>query len=118
MFPRGLFALSDRRNTLGDTGPARDSGPMGDRGLNPDGTIAREGSLDRVTARFAPVVAAARAEIAGRFSDGRLHGAYLYGSIPRGTAVPGASDLCTTSRPPGPGRTPTPPRPCSTDRST
>ncbi|MEW2631045.1 nucleotidyltransferase domain-containing protein [Streptomyces sp. NPDC048389] len=66
---------------------------MGNKGLNPDGTIAREGSLDHVTARFAPVVAAARAEIAGRFGDGRLHSAYVYGSIPRGTAVPGISDL-------------------------
>jgi predicted nucleotidyltransferase len=66
---------------------------MRDRGLNPDGTIAREGSLDRVTARFAPVVAAARTEITGRFRGGRLHSAYLYGSIPRGTAVPGTSDL-------------------------
>lgn len=66
---------------------------MEGKGLNPDGTIAREGSLDRVTAGFAPVVAAARTEIAGRFGDGRLHSAYLYGSIPRGTAVPGTSDL-------------------------
>ncbi|UYQ64354.1 nucleotidyltransferase domain-containing protein [Streptomyces peucetius] len=76
---------------------------MADKGLNPDGTIAREGSLDRVTTAFAPVVAAARTEITGRFGDGRLgggrpgggrlHSAYLYGSIPRGTAVPGTSDL-------------------------
>ncbi|MFJ3101717.1 nucleotidyltransferase domain-containing protein [Streptomyces sp. NPDC086835] len=66
---------------------------MESKGLNPDGTIAREGALDRVTPAFAPVVAAARREIAGRFSDGRLHSAYLYGSIPRGTAVPGVSDL-------------------------
>ncbi|MGN9792605.1 nucleotidyltransferase [Streptomyces sp. OZ13] len=66
---------------------------MESKGLNPDGTIAREGALDRITPAFAPVVAAARKEIAGRFGDGRLHGAYLYGSIPRGTAVPGVSDL-------------------------
>jgi hypothetical protein len=66
---------------------------MESKGLNPDGTIAREGALDRVTPAFAPVVAAARREITGRFSDGRLHSAYLYGSIPRGTAVPGVSDL-------------------------
>jgi predicted nucleotidyltransferase len=65
---------------------------MGDRGLNPDGTIAREGALDRVPATFGPVVGAARALIAGRFGA-RLHSAYLYGSIPRGTATPGRSDL-------------------------
>jgi uncharacterized protein len=63
-----------------------------ERGLNDDGTIAREGALDRVPAAFVPVVAAARAQIAGTFGA-RLHSAYLYGSIPRGTAIPGLSDL-------------------------
>ena len=62
------------------------------RGLNDDGTIAREGDLDRVPAAFGPVVAAARAQLAGTFGT-RLHSAYLYGSIPRGTAVAGVSDL-------------------------
>jgi uncharacterized protein len=62
------------------------------RGLNADGTIAREGSLDRVAAVFVPVVAGARAGITGTFGE-RLHSGYLYGSIPRGTATPGASDL-------------------------
>lgn len=65
---------------------------MDNRGLNDDGTIAREGALDRVPPAFAPVVAAARAGIAETFGV-RLHSAYLYGSIPRGTAVPGVSDL-------------------------
>ncbi|MFJ8815828.1 nucleotidyltransferase domain-containing protein [Amycolatopsis thermoflava] len=64
---------------------------MDDRGLAPDGTIAREGSLERISAEFAPVVEALRAHVAGTFA--RLHSAYLYGSIPRGTAVPGVSDL-------------------------
>ncbi|MFJ7997896.1 nucleotidyltransferase [Streptomyces sp. NPDC096310] len=63
-----------------------------ERGLRHDGTIAREGALDRVTAAFTPVVGAARARIAATFGS-RLHSAYLYGSIPRGTAVPGSSDL-------------------------
>jgi hypothetical protein len=45
-----------------------------------------------VPAAFAPVVAAARAQLAGTFGT-RLHSAYLYGSIPRGTAVGGVSDL-------------------------
>ncbi|MER5202939.1 nucleotidyltransferase [Streptomyces sp. NPDC002825] len=64
-----------------------------DHGLNPDGTIAREGALDRVPAEFAPVVTAARARISEAFGPDRLHSAYLYGSVPRGTAVAGVSDL-------------------------
>ena len=65
------------------------------RGLDRDGFIAREGSLSRVPADFAPVVDAARGLIGDAFgsSSGRLHSAYLYSSVPRGTAVPGVSDL-------------------------
>ncbi|WP_371665658.1 nucleotidyltransferase domain-containing protein [Streptomyces sp. NBC_01241] len=70
-----------------------DGGDSGGRGLNPDGTIRREGSLTRMPAVFAPVVDAARARIAETFGGARLHSAYIYGSIPRGTAVPGVSDL-------------------------
>ncbi|MGW2598713.1 nucleotidyltransferase [Streptomyces klenkii] len=66
---------------------------MNRRGLDHDGAIAREGSLERVPAVFVPVVDAARARIAGVFGRTRLHSAYVYGSIPRGTAVPGVSDL-------------------------
>jgi predicted nucleotidyltransferase len=66
---------------------------MDERGLNADGTIAREGALDRVPAAFAPVVDSARAHITSTFDSTRLHSAYLYGSIPRGTATPGVSDL-------------------------
>jgi len=66
--------------------------PVNDQGLNDDGTIAREGALDQVPAAFVPVVDAARADVSGTFGA-RLHSAYLYGSIPRGTAIPGASDL-------------------------
>jgi uncharacterized protein len=66
---------------------------MDERGLDHDGTIAREGSLDRVPAAFSPVVDAARTHITESFDGSRLHSAYLYGSIPRGTAVPGVSDL-------------------------
>ncbi|HWU06999.1 MAG TPA: nucleotidyltransferase domain-containing protein [Streptomyces sp.] len=65
----------------------------GDRGLAADGTIRREGSAERVQTAFAPVVDAARARITGAFGPGRLHSAYLYGSVPRGTAIPGVSDL-------------------------
>ncbi|WP_035841362.1 nucleotidyltransferase domain-containing protein [Kitasatospora azatica] len=63
------------------------------RGLDEDGLIIREGALSRVDLAFAPVVAAARERIAAAFGPERLHSAYLYGSIPRGTAVPGVSDL-------------------------
>ncbi|MFD0025364.1 nucleotidyltransferase domain-containing protein [Streptomyces sp. NPDC058382] len=64
-----------------------------DRGLDQDGTIAREGSLERVPAPFAAVVDAARTRIAEVFGPDRLDSAYVYGSVPRGTAVPGVSDL-------------------------
>jgi uncharacterized protein len=63
-----------------------------DRGLGRDGCIRREGSLDRVAPAFGPVVADVRGLVAARLGT-RLHSAYLYGSIPRGTAVPGVSDL-------------------------
>lgn len=62
------------------------------RGLRPDGTIAREGSPDRVPAAFTPVVATLSTRLHEVFGA-RMHSAYLYGSIPRGTAVPGVSDL-------------------------
>jgi hypothetical protein len=63
-----------------------------DRGLDAQGYIAREGSLGRVPHAFRPVVAAARDRLPGMFGA-RLHSAYLYGSIPRGTARVGRSDL-------------------------
>ncbi|MFF1919570.1 nucleotidyltransferase [Streptomyces sp. NPDC058221] len=80
-----------------------------DRGLERDGTIAREGSLDRVPAPFAAVVAAARTRVTEVFGPDRLDSAYVYGSIPRGTAVPGVSDLdlllALRDRPTGQDRT-------------
>ncbi|WP_411115298.1 nucleotidyltransferase [Streptomyces sp. 029-5] len=66
---------------------------MSGQGLAHDGTIAREGALDRVPAAFTPVIDAARTQIAATFDSARLHSAYIYGSIPRGTAIPGVSDL-------------------------
>ncbi|MFI6254927.1 hypothetical protein ACIBCL_02270 [Micromonospora zamorensis] len=71
----------------------RQSGRVTGRGLRVDGSIAREGALSQVPGAFADVVDAARDRIARRFSDGRLHSAYVYGSIPRGTAKLGVSDL-------------------------
>ena len=84
---------SHRVNGWHPAGHVRHSAVMAPNGLDEDGFIAREGDLARVPAAFAPVVAAARAEIAAAFDPDRLHSAYLYGSIPRGTAVPGVSDL-------------------------
>ncbi len=66
---------------------------MSRRGLEKDGTIAREGALSRVPNVFAPVIDAARTQIAEAFDSCQLHSAYLYGSIPRGGAIPGVSDL-------------------------
>ncbi|WP_329412227.1 nucleotidyltransferase domain-containing protein [Streptomyces sp. NBC_00704] len=62
------------------------------RGLDAQGHIAREGSLARVTHEFRPVVEAARERIPGLFGA-RLHSAYVNGSIPRGTARVGRSDV-------------------------
>ncbi|WP_340377263.1 nucleotidyltransferase domain-containing protein [Streptomyces sp. SS7] len=62
------------------------------RGLDAQGYLLREGSLARVTNPFRPVVAAARDGLLELFGA-RLHSAYLYGSIPRGTARVGRSDL-------------------------
>ncbi|MFD7630162.1 nucleotidyltransferase [Streptomyces sp. NPDC059851] len=65
---------------------------MEPRGVDAYGYFEREGSLGRVQEAFAPVVAAARALVADAYGP-RLHSAYLYGSVPRGTACPGRSDL-------------------------
>ncbi|MFJ6899950.1 nucleotidyltransferase domain-containing protein [Streptomyces hokutonensis] len=62
------------------------------RGLDAQGHIEREGSLGRVPHVFRPVVAAARDRLLDVYG-GRLDSAYLYGSIPRGTARVGRSDL-------------------------
>ncbi|MFF8263471.1 nucleotidyltransferase domain-containing protein [Streptomyces virginiae] len=65
---------------------------MGHRGLDAYGYFEREGSLGQVQGEFREVVAAARERTAEAYGR-RLHSAYLYGSVPRGTAVPGHSDL-------------------------
>jgi predicted nucleotidyltransferase len=62
------------------------------RGLDAQGYIEREGSPARVPYAFRPVVGAARDRVLDVFGA-RLNGAYLYGSIPRGTARVGRSDL-------------------------
>ncbi|MFJ8161678.1 nucleotidyltransferase domain-containing protein [Streptomyces sp. NPDC096136] len=65
---------------------------MDHRGLDADGYFERDGSLGRIRPEFAALVAAARARLAEAYGN-RLHSAYLYGSVPRGTARPGRSDL-------------------------
>ncbi|CAG7605446.1 nucleotidyltransferase domain-containing protein [Actinacidiphila bryophytorum] len=62
-------------------------------GLAPDGTIAREGALSKVPAAYARLLDETRDRIRAAFPGGRLHSAYVYGSIPRGTARAGRSDL-------------------------
>jgi hypothetical protein len=66
--------------------------PAGERGLSAAGYILREGSLSRIPAAFRPAVDEAGRWISHSFRH-RLHCAYLYGSVPRGTAEPGRSDL-------------------------
>ncbi|MFC7264250.1 nucleotidyltransferase domain-containing protein [Streptomyces lutosisoli] len=65
---------------------------MNNKGLDEQGCIAREGSLGRIPREFRPVVAAARDRLTDVFGA-RMTSAYLYGSIPRGTARVGRSDL-------------------------
>lgn len=66
---------------------------MEDRGLDDQGYIRREGDARRVQeplrALVADLVAAVRRELA----PDALDGVYLYGSVPRGTARVGRSDL-------------------------
>ncbi len=68
------------------------AGTVHRRGLDTQGYIEREGSLGRIPPAFRPVVAAARDRLLDVYG-GRLNSAYLYGSIPRGTARVGRSDL-------------------------
>ena len=84
-----------------DTGPsgpsperphAEPDAPSGNKGLDAQGYIAREGALGLIAPDFRPVVAAARDRLLDVFGH-RLHSAYLYGSVPRGTARVGRSDL-------------------------
>ncbi|MFD7558740.1 nucleotidyltransferase [Streptomyces sp. NPDC059835] len=62
------------------------------RGVDAYGFFEREGSLGQVQDGFRDVVAAARERITEAYGR-RLHSAYLFGSLPRGTARPGRSGL-------------------------
>lgn len=64
-----------------------------DRGLDAHGFIRREGDLALVQPGFAGLVADFRDSALDAFAGRGLHSLYLYGSVPRGTARPGRSDL-------------------------
>lgn len=66
--------------------------PPLDRGLDGDGFVRREGDPERVQAEFRGVVAGYVDAVRELFGDD-LDSVYLYGSIPRGTARFGLSDL-------------------------
>lgn len=75
-----------------------------DRGLDADGFVRREGDPSRVQPAFREVVEGYVDAVRSLFGDA-LDGAYLYGSIPRGTARVGLSDLdgqVLLTRPPTP----------------
>lgn len=63
-----------------------------DRGLDGRGFVRREGDPSRVQPAFAGVVQGYVAAVRSLFGQD-LDSVYLYGSIPRGTARPGRSDL-------------------------
>lgn len=66
---------------------------MPDRGLDAEGYIRREGDPGLVQPELAALVAAFRDGAMATFGERGLDSLYLYGSIPRGTARPGSSDL-------------------------
>jgi hypothetical protein len=61
-------------------------------GLDADGWILPEADLANVPAAYAGVPEAAGTAMAAEFGPA-LHSGYLYGSVARGNAVPGRSDL-------------------------
>ncbi|WP_134774547.1 nucleotidyltransferase domain-containing protein [Ornithinimicrobium flavum] len=63
-----------------------------DRGLDADGFVRREGDPSRVQPVFADLVRGYVAAVRSLLGAD-LDSVYLYGSIPRGTARPGLSDL-------------------------
>jgi uncharacterized protein len=64
----------------------------GDRRIDAEGYIVPEADLANVQPEYRGVPQAA-AELLGRELGPRLHSGYLYGSVVRGNAVPGRSDL-------------------------
>lgn len=64
-----------------------------DRGLDAAGFVRREGHPDGVQPEFAALARDYVSAVRHAFEGKGLDGVYLYGSLPRGTACPGASDL-------------------------
>src|SRR5215213_6663457 len=62
------------------------------RGLDRHGFILPEVSLDRVRPPYPPVIAALREQCGAAFPS-NLHSLYVAGSVVKGTACPGQSDL-------------------------
>lgn len=60
--------------------------------LDPDGYIIPEADLDKVQPEYGGVPEAAAQVLVERLGS-RLHSGYVYGSVVRGNAVPGRSDL-------------------------
>jgi uncharacterized protein len=60
--------------------------------LDPEGYIRREADLANVQPEYKGVPTAAADLLADEFGS-QLHSAYLYGSVARGNAVPGRSDI-------------------------
>lgn len=63
-----------------------------DTGLDELGFIRNDYSVDKIQPEFKPVVDSMVQQLTQRFPE-QIDGIYLYGSIPRGTAVVGRSDL-------------------------
>jgi hypothetical protein len=63
-----------------------------DIGLDEQGFIRNDYSVDKIQPEFKPVVDSVVQQLTQRFPE-QIDGIYLYGSVPRGTAVVGRSDL-------------------------
>ena len=63
-----------------------------DTGLDEQGFIRNDYSVDKIQPEFKPVIDSAVQQLTQRL-PGQIDGIYLYGSIPRDTAVVGRSDL-------------------------
>ncbi|SOC58039.1 nucleotidyltransferase domain-containing protein [Ornithinimicrobium cerasi] len=61
------------------------------QGIDAQGFVVREGDRSRVPAPFLPLVSRYVELVTSSFAD--VHSVYLYGSLPRGTARVGSSDL-------------------------
>jgi uncharacterized protein len=63
-----------------------------DNGLDEDGYISTDSSLDKITKRFAALIEIVQSKIVNAF-ESQLHSLYVYGSVASGKARPVSSDL-------------------------